>query len=93
MSDLHHEFERAAALAADSAPCWFCGAAAPARSDDLPPQCSDVAACFARSVSPPPGPASVFADDGDGRVNGARENSTPTAMAMRVEWDRTGRIV
>lgn len=31
------------------APCWFCGANAPAG------RCLDVAACFARSVSPPPG--------------------------------------
>lgn len=64
MSDLHHELARAAALAATVTPCWFCGAAAPARSDDLPPQCSDVAACFARSVSPPPGPEAHPTDCG-----------------------------
>lgn len=50
MSDLHHEFERAADLAATDAPCWFCGAACPGG------RCLDSAACFARSVSPPPGP-------------------------------------
>lgn len=31
------------------APCWFCGAFATAG------RCLDVAACFARSVRPPPG--------------------------------------
>ena len=55
MSDLHHELARAASLAAATAgPCWHCGAPAPGRGA-LPPVCLDVAACFTRSVSPPPG--------------------------------------
>lgn len=60
MSDLHHELARAAALAAASAPCWFCGAPAPGGV------CSEEerAACFARSVSPPPGPEAHPADCG-----------------------------
>ena len=57
MSDLHHELARAAALAATGGPCWHCGAPAPGRGDGAPPRCLDAGACFARSVSPPPGPA------------------------------------
>ncbi len=56
MSDLHHELARAAALAAATGgPCWHCGAWAPGRGDGAPPVCLDAGACFARSVSPPPG--------------------------------------
>lgn len=54
--DLHHELARAAALAAATGgPCWHCGAPAPGRGDGAPPVCVDAGACFARSVSPPPG--------------------------------------
>ena len=60
MSDLHHELARAAALAASDGPCWHCGAPAPGRGDGAPPRCLDAGACFARSVSPPPGPAVTF---------------------------------
>ena len=57
MSDLHHELARAAALAAATGgPCWHCGAPAPGRGDGGVARCLDAGACFARSVSPPPGP-------------------------------------
>lgn len=55
MTDLHATLADAAVRRGVEAPCWFCGAPTPQRGD-LPPVCEDTAACFARSVRPPPGP-------------------------------------